>query len=135
MKGLKIALISLTAALSGVGIALLVTNPNPDDYEVYATAALTEYLREEGAEVCEDAPTFLGNSLEDQCLSLLNNALENNQTQIQTIISNSTQRRNYWFLSIYVTRFEFLDEILPTYEFETLGVFQNFYTYHAKRED
>ncbi|MEL6321297.1 MAG: DUF4359 domain-containing protein, partial [Cyanobacteria bacterium J06626_14] len=89
--------------------------------------------------LCDDAPTVLG----DACGTLLSN----NQDWIRDMVSEGTQRRNYVVLSLYTTdlsagdviervlppAFSFSADNLPGYHFETVGVFQQFFTYEAER--
>jgi hypothetical protein len=125
MKGIKIGASIVGLALVGVGVALALTNPGQAAYDDYATAELTAYLEENA---CSKAPSFLGNLLQVQCAELL----EDNQDEIKQLISESTQRQNFLILSIYKTNLS-VSSLLPAYEFETVGVFQDFYTYKARQ--
>jgi hypothetical protein len=134
MKGLKVFTYLLGAAILGVGIAMAITNPRQDAYNRYATQQLTAYLE---SNVCSEAPQVLGNLLVDQCVSLL----RNNQTELAEIVAQSTQRQNFGILSIYKTNLsasQFIPPVIsdsvPSYHFETLGVFQNFYTFKAEEQ-
>jgi Domain of unknown function (DUF4359) len=127
MKSLKIAGYLLGTVLLGVGVAAAVTNPNQSAYEDYATARLTTYLQDNA---CTQAPSVLGNLLGDQCADLL----ENNQDEIRKFISSNTDRQNWVILSVYKTDLAIADGILPSYHFETVGVFQQFFTYKADRQ-
>jgi uncharacterized protein YceK len=126
MKGIKIGASIVGIALVGVGVVLALTNPGQAAYDDYATAQLTEYLKEN---TCSQAPSFLGNLLQTQCAELL----EDNQGEIKRLISESTERQNFLILSIYRTNLS-VSSLLPVYEFETVGVFRDFYTYKARRQ-
>ncbi|NET30409.1 MAG: DUF4359 domain-containing protein [Cyanothece sp. SIO1E1] len=126
MKLLKIVFLSSSVATLVVGTALFITNPETSDYEEYAVQSLTTYLK---AKVCPQAPSFLGNSLEAQCASLI----DSNQSEIQRLISNGTKRENFVFFSIYQTNLS-VASFIPSYEFETVGVLQKFYTYKTEEQ-
>lgn len=132
MKGLKIAFAVLGAALAGVAIAMIATNPSEAAYEDYATEQLTRYLQSESKNLCQDVPDFLGGALGDECQSLVRSALKDNRAQIRQLIIRGTERQNFGVLSVYKTNLEVIS-LLPTYEFETVGVFRNFYTYRAEQ--
>ncbi|GAB4159400.1 MAG: hypothetical protein Fur0046_38830 [Cyanobacteria bacterium J069] len=126
-------------AIAAVGIGLAATNPSNDAYDQYATARLSSYLNQE---VCPDAPDLFGIDLEDACADLL----ENNQDELQELISDNTQRYNYGILSVYQTNLSahqllpadvrtFLPpQLLPAYEFKTVGIAGDFVTYEAKKQ-
>ncbi len=133
MKGLPIIAVVGGVALVGVGVAMAVSNPTQAVYEDYATQQMISYGQEN---ICPKAPTFLGNSLQGQCSSLLNS----HQPEIKQIISQSTQRQNYILFSLYQTDFSistlvpFLPaNVLPSYHFQAVGVFGNFYVYQSQK--
>lgn len=115
-----------------LGTVLGLTNPNQEAYEQYAVEQLSIYLKDE---VCKQAPTKLGflrldsEIVQRQCRSLV----DTGRPQIQGIISETTERQNWLLFSIYRTDLD-INSLLPAYEFETLGVFQKFYTYQAKQQ-
>lgn len=122
-------------ALVGLGGAMALTNPPKDAYEEYAVQKLSTYLKDE---VCAKAPNQLDflpkNSefLQNQCKSLV----DTTRPQIQELISQKTQRQNLIIFSIYRSDLN-AKAILPTlpdYHFETVGVFQNFFTYQANKQ-
>lgn len=107
--------------LAGLGLSMALTNPAQKDYEEYATEELTTYLKEE---VCTEVPSFLGTFLQQQCTLVV----DTGRPQIQQIITETTERQNFVVFSIYRTHLS-IDSHLPSYEFETVGVFQSFYIY------
>jgi Domain of unknown function (DUF4359) len=129
MKGLKIGAYLLGMMAIGLGVAMAFTNPEQTAYDDFATEKLTQYLK---SNACSEAPNVLGNFLGDECESLL----EKNQDEIQQFISTHTERQNYLLLSVYQTNLEIRDfgPFLPSYHFETVGVFGNFYIYRAVKQ-
>ena len=114
-------------ALTGLAGAMAITNPATGAYERYAAQKLTGYLEET---VCPDLPSILEDLLSNQCGPFL----RNNQAQIQKIISDHTTESNFVLFSLYRTQLAIPEiEAAPSYEFETLGVFQRFYTFKAKQ--
>ena len=127
MKALQIVATIGGTALVGLGVSMALTNPSQDTYEAYAVEQLTTYLKDEG---CKQAPkAFGGDFLQRQCKSLV----DTGRPQIEQIISQTTQRQNFVLFSIYRTNLE-IGPILPVYQFETVGVFENFYVYQAQEQ-
>ncbi|NJK28244.1 MAG: DUF4359 domain-containing protein [Coleofasciculaceae cyanobacterium SM2_3_26] len=108
-------------AFVGLGAAMAVTNPEQEAYETYAAEKLSEYVKDN---VCEKAPVF-----QEQCKS----QVDNQQSEFRRIVAESTERQNFLLFSIYKTNFS-LPAPLPSYEFETVGVFQSFYSYQAEKQ-
>ena len=131
MKGLQLAIAIGGATLAGLCISMTLTNPGSEAYEKYATEKLSIYLKEN---VCNNPPKELpkGFGIEEfwkkQCPSLV----KISQPQIKGIIGKTTERKNFFVFSIYSTELS-LHSRLPSYHFETLGIFQNFYIYQAER--
>jgi len=113
-------------ALAGLGVVMALTNPSREVYEQYAVETLTTYLKNDA---CRKAPSVFGNVLQRQCKTLV----DTGRPQIEQIITRSTQRYNFVFFSIYRTDLE-VGPFLPAYQFDTLGVFQNFYIYRAEEK-
>lgn len=132
MKPLKIAALVGGVALGGLGVAMALTNPTQSAYEEYAVDKLTEYVKEN---VCQKAPF-----LQEGCAS----TVDAGRSDIQRIVQGSTQRQDFLLFSIYTTDvsvsrllpagFSAMLSGLPTYQFETVGVFQSFYTYKAGKK-
>ena len=127
---MKTGLFLVSMALVGVGVAMAVTNPSQASYEEYATQQLAVYLRDN---TCADA----GELLKDGCNQLLNE----NQSEIKELISANTQRQNFGVVSLYQTDLSvgkllpsFLDNLVPSYHFKTVGVFNNFQILEAKKQ-
>ncbi|MBD1922118.1 DUF4359 domain-containing protein [Microcoleus sp. FACHB-831] len=126
MKGLQIFQAIAGVVLVGLGMAMATTNPSQEVYEEFAVAQLSTYLKEEG---CTQLPRAFGNAIHRQCTILV----DTGRPQIQQMISESTKRQNFIFFSIYQTELS-VSSFLPSYQFETLGVFENFYTYQAQKQ-
>ncbi|MDJ0703576.1 MAG: DUF4359 domain-containing protein [Leptolyngbyaceae cyanobacterium MO_188.B28] len=120
-----------TLSLGGIAVAGLVgvmtlTNPDNGSYEEYATQQLTVYLEEN---VCTELPSILGDLLSNQCGDLL----RKNQTQINKLIKDGTTASNFVLFSVFHTRLEIPDmDAAPSYEFKTIGIFRQFFTYKAE---
>lgn len=123
MKTLRLAAWIGGAVLVGIGGAMVATNPDPANYEKFATREVSQYLKQQ---VCPKAPKVLG--FQEQCPTFV----DANQPQIEKIISEGTQQQNFLFFSIYKTDLS-VSSLLPTYHFETIGIFQNFHVYKAQR--
>lgn len=125
MKTRNVFTYAIAAVLAAAGIGMAATNPAPEAYDDYATAKLTTYLKDNA---CTQAPAVLGDLLRGQCAEILND----NQEQIRRLIANSTDRQNWLLLSVYKTDLS-VSNLLPSYHFETIGVFGNLYTYKAEK--
>jgi len=129
MKGLQVGVYLVGAVLLGVGVAMGITNPNQESYDQYATRQLTTYLKENA---CTKPSGTFSNFLREQCGILL----ERNQDAIRRLISENTKRQNFVVLSIYKTDLAIpeLASVLPSYHFESVGVFQTFHTYKVEKQ-
>lgn len=105
----------------GLGLSMALTNPTQQAYEEYAIKELSNYLKEE---VCSQAPGLLGGFLQQHCKTLV----DTGRPQIEQIITETTERQNFVIFSVYRTNFS-INSSLPSYEFETVGIFQHFYIY------
>ena len=124
MKVLQLMTAVSGIALAGLGGAMAITNPGQKAYEQYATEQLTGYLKEK---CTQEVPQELGGVLQRHCKSLV----DTGRPQLQRLISHKTERHNFVFFSIYRTKLS-IAGLLPGYQFETIGVFQNFYLYDAE---
>jgi hypothetical protein len=120
----------LITGVGGIGLLgfsglMALTNPAQRDYEAYATEELTSYLKEN---VCTQVAQELQGLLESYCKSLI----DTGQPHLHQLIVQQTTRRNFLLFSIYQTQLS-LPSPIPGYEFQTLGIFQQFYTYDAEQ--
>ncbi|MBD2775458.1 DUF4359 domain-containing protein [Iningainema tapete] len=125
MKAFTIMACAGAVALAAVGVAMATTNPSPAEYEEYAAQQLTEYIK---ANVCKKTPNLLKNLVNLNC----NQLIESANPQMRDIIAASTQRQNFLIFSIYRTDLT-LNSLVPSYQFETVGAFDKFYTYNAQQ--
>ena len=126
MKSLKIITYIGTVAIAGLGVVMAITNPSQANYEKFAMQQLTKYLKKD---VCQKAPKVFGDFLQRNCSVLV----DSSRPQMQQIIAQTTQKQNFLFFSIYRTDLS-INPFIPTYHFETVGVFQNFYIYAAEKQ-
>ncbi|ELR97758.1 DUF4359 domain-containing protein [Gloeocapsa sp. PCC 73106] len=110
--------------LGVMGGLLILSNPGQHAYEDYATTTLVTYVKED---VCSKATPEGIEFITSHCKSLV----DVSRPQIEEVISNKTQRQNFWLFSIYETDLSFF-EPLPSYRFHTLGLFQQFYVYNQE---
>ncbi len=120
-------LVKVIGGISVIGLStsMVLTNPGQRDYESYATDTLTSYLKQE---VCSKASGGLASFLASHCKTLV----DTGKPHIKRAIANQTIRQNYLLFSVYETEF-LLPSPVPNYQFETIGVFQHFYTYQADK--
>ncbi|PMB00962.1 hypothetical protein CEN50_01350 [Fischerella thermalis CCMEE 5268] len=138
MKALTIMAYVGVFGLAALGVAMAKTNPSQVEYEEYAAQRLTEYLN---TNVCKKTPKFIENVIQFNCRQVVDSA----QPRLREIIADSTVRQDFIVFSIYRTDLNVnslipalrLDSILPStpgYQFETLGAFNQFYTYKAEQQ-
>jgi Domain of unknown function (DUF4359) len=113
------------ATLTGLGIAMAITNPSQSDYEEYAIAQLTAYLKDN---TCTQTLKDWDNVLEHSCTMLV----DVGRPQLQKIIADHTSDRNFIFFRIYRTEIS-ISPLLPAYSFETVAALQKFYTYQIPK--
>lgn len=113
------------ATLAGLGIAMAITNPSQSDYEEYAIAQLTAYLKDN---TCTQTLKDWDNFIEHSCTLLV----DIGRPQLQKIIVDNTKDRNFIFFSIYRTELS-ISPLLPAYRFETVAALQKFYTYQIPK--
>lgn len=102
------------------GLILVITNPGQGNYEQYASEKLNSYLKED---VCPE----IAQQLRNPCRILVDFA----RPKLDLAIAAQTQRQNFLLFSIYQTELS-IPSALPDYHFETLGIFDRFYTYCAE---
>ncbi|MDB9372947.1 DUF4359 domain-containing protein [Nodularia sphaerocarpa] len=126
MKALTIIACTGAVGLAALGVAMATTNPSVGEYEDYAAQRLTDYLKQD---VCQKTTNFLENLIKSQCQNLVDQATP----QMREILGRSTQQQNFVIFSVYKTDLK-LSSFIPIYKFETVGAFNNFYTYTAEQQ-
>ncbi|MDZ8107219.1 MAG: DUF4359 domain-containing protein [Nostoc sp. DedQUE12a] len=127
MKQLTIiAYTGAAAGLAALGVTMAKTNPGQVAYEEYAVQRLASYLK---TDVCKKTTNFIENLIRFNCEKLVDQA----NPQIQEIINRTTERQNYIFFSIYRTDLK-ISSWAPSYKFETVGAFDQFYTFTAEQQ-
>ncbi|MEH2362840.1 DUF4359 domain-containing protein [Nostoc sp.] len=127
MKPLTIiAYTGAAAGLAVLGVAMAKTNPSQVEYEEYAVQRLTKYLK---TDVCKKTTNIIENLIRFNCDKLVDSA----NPQIQEIITRTTERQNYIIFSIYRTDLK-INSWIPSYKFETVAAFDQFYTYTAEQQ-
>ena len=126
MKSLKTVTYIGAAALATLSVAMATSNPGQPAYEEYAVQQLSGYLK---SDVCTKAPKILEGLLQRNCAVLV----DSGRPQIRKLVSDSTQRQNFLFFSVYSTNLS-VNPLVPSYHFETVAAFQNFYTYMAEKQ-
>jgi hypothetical protein len=125
--------IAVGIALGGIGGMMAMTNPTPEEYQVYAAETLTGHLE---TQLCQNLLSELGEVSELaeflglQCETLL----QTNQTVLSQLISDSTRRYNLGVASWYRTTLAlptFLNA--PAYHIDTIGAFGQFFTFQVKQ--
>ncbi|BAZ50563.1 DUF4359 domain-containing protein [Nostoc ellipsosporum NOK] len=126
MKPLTIMAYMIAAGLAVCGVAMAKTNPSQTEYEEYALQRLTQYLKQD---VCKKTSKLIENLLHSKCDKLVDSA----NPQIKEILAATTQKQDFIVFSIYRTDLK-VSSWLPSYRFETVGAFNNFYTYTAEQQ-
>ncbi len=126
MRSLTIIAYVAAAGLAALGITMAKTNPSQTEYENYAVQRLTEYLK---TDVCKKTQNIIENLIHLNCEKTVDSA----SPQIRQIITGTTQQQNFLLFSIYRTDLK-LNSLIPAYKFETVGAFNNFYTYSAEQQ-
>lgn len=113
------------AGLAVLGVIMAKTNPTQAEYQGYAVERLTQYLK---TDVCQKTQGFIENLIQFNCEKVVDSV----NPQIQGIIASTTERQDFMIFSIYRTDLK-VSSLIPSYTFETVGAFNNFYTYSAKQ--
>ena len=116
-----------------LGAIALSSNPSPERYETYAEQRIASYLKNN---VCqkpdENLPINLGSvgseALENYCRTIV----DASQSQLGELIGERTIYENYLFFGIYQTEIK-LPTPFPHYSFETIGLFNHFFTFRAEK--
>ncbi|MBD2360758.1 MULTISPECIES: DUF4359 domain-containing protein [unclassified Anabaena] len=109
-----------------LGVAMANTNPNQPAYEDYAVQKLTSYLKKD---VCNSTTKLIEKLINTNCDKLVSSA----NPQMRQILSATTERQDLILFSVYRTEFK-VNSWIPSYRFETVGAFNNFYTYTAEQQ-
>jgi hypothetical protein len=125
MKPSTIVTSLVIAGLAVLGVVMAKTNPSEAEYQDYAVERLTEYLK---TDVCQKTQGFIENLIQFNCEKVVDSV----NPQMRGIIANTTQRQDFLIFSIYRTDLK-VSSLIPSYTFETVGAFDNFYTYSAQR--
>jgi hypothetical protein len=126
MKLLSIMTVAIAAGLAVFGVTMSKTNPNQDAYEEYAVNQLSQYLK---TDVCKQTSKLIENLLNSSCDKIVDSA----NPQMREVLSKTTDRQDFILFSVYRTDFT-INSWLPGYKFETVGAFNNFYTYKAEQQ-
>ena len=92
----------------------MLTNPSEQEYEKFATEQLIIYARNN---VCSANSGSLEQAIKSKLCNLM---VDTGRVQVPKLITKTTQTKNYILFSVYETD-------LFLYEFQTIGVFNNFY--------
>ena len=124
-------IVNLTAGIVGVlllvgTVTLAMTNPKQEAFENFAVQRIRE-------DACKKAPLGLAS----QCPRFV----DDNQAEIKKVIARNTDRQDYLVFSFYQTDLSVRAIVpdlaflpgMPTYHFETVGLFGKFYLYEAKK--
>ncbi len=125
MKLLNTIKSAAIAVMVGLGIAMAITNPSQSDYEEYAIAQLTAYLKDN---TCTQTLKDEDSLLQHSCTLLV----DVGRPQLEKLIADHTKERNFIFFSIYRTELS-ISPLLPAYRFETVAALQKFYTYQTSK--
>lgn len=125
MKVLTVITYLGVAGIAVLGVTMARTNPSQTEYEDYAVQRLTQYLK---TDVCKKTQGFIENLVNFRCEKVV----ESISPQMREIIGKTTKEQNYILFSVYRTDLT-LDSLIPAYKFETVGAFNNFYTYSAEQ--
>ncbi|NJL10204.1 MAG: DUF4359 domain-containing protein [Calothrix sp. SM1_7_51] len=126
MKLLTIIACLGSAGFTVLGVQMARTNPSQAEYEEYATHTLSQYLK---SNVCTKTANMLNSLINFNCSKVVDSA----KPQMEGIISHTTQRHDFIVFSVYRTNLQ-VNSWLPSYQFETIGAFDEFYTYRYHQE-
>lgn len=115
--------IGLAAVL---GVVMANTNPSQGAYEEYAVQQLTSYLKKD---VCNQTTKLIEKLINTNCDKLIDSA----NPQMRELLALTTERQDLFFFSVYRTELK-VNRWIPSYRFETVGAFNNFYTYTAEQQ-
>ncbi|NDJ19697.1 DUF4359 domain-containing protein [Myxacorys almedinensis] len=128
MKPFQMFLGGLGVGLAGLGALMAATNPPEAAFEEFAVGK----LKTDG---CKEVPSML----RQQCPEFV----EDNQAELKKLITQSSDRQNYFLFSIYSTNLSarslfpgvpFFIKV-PSFRLETVGMFGKFYIYDANKQE
>ncbi len=118
----QILLVSILV-IGGLGGVMAIANPDRSAYETYGVEQLGELAKGE----CDRAPGGFGLILQEPCRA----AIESFKPQLRPMLAQATTRQNFIIFSIYRSEIS-----IPVANFnakvESIGIFNNFYTYRSK---
>lgn len=126
----------LGAAIVGLGVALGLTNPKPEDFIDFAVIEGSNYLK---TEACTTKLPLIGDSFQEECIAAVDT--EAVQTRIRKILVDNTERRNYILFSLYSSDLSVGDLLpvpqgmVPTYQVKTVGALTRFKVYEAGEQE
>ena len=127
MKIVNLAAGIVGVVLLAIVVTLTATNPKQEEFEVFAVQRIRE-------DACKKAPLGLAS----QCPKFV----DDNQAEIKKVITRNTDRQDYLVFSFYQTDLSVRAIVpdlpflpgMPSYHFETVGLFGKFYIYDAKQK-
>lgn len=125
-----------SALLIAVAGVLFCTNPPGQRYESFAVSEAKDYLV---ADACPRKLPFLGDSLRDECITLIQS--EASTPLLRSMIRQGTQRQNFGLFSLYRTQLDIETLVpalprgwVPVYEIEAIGVLNTLTIYRAQEQ-
>ncbi|MDB9528333.1 DUF4359 domain-containing protein [Oscillatoria sp. CS-180] len=120
---MKLSVLFSAALLCAAIAGLVITNPGPEAYALYASEQAEQYFSEN---VCTNLPPGVNDLLGQGCTD----AVQTLQPQLEAIVRDRTERLNIGIASFYRTSFGVPQwPMLPEYRADTLGVVNRFITY------
>jgi Domain of unknown function (DUF4359) len=114
-----------TLILGGLGVTMVLTNPQSSNYEAYAGDRLNGYLKDN---ICQQDRAGLGELFQSQCKLMLETATP----QVGKLVATQTKRQNFFFFSLYQSNLS-LPSPLPSYQVNTIGAFNQFFVYQSQK--
>ena len=113
----------ITGGIFSIASTMLIfTNPSPSKYQEFATQELVRYAKEN---VCQAQSNSLEEAIKSQVCNVM---IDTGRGQIPVLIEETTETRNYVLFSLYETD-------LYLYQFQTIGVFNEFYVIDVHQAD
>ena len=128
MKPVHMSLGVLGVGLAVLGAVMAILNTKEAAFEEFAV----HKLKTEG---CKEIPPVL----REQCPGFV----ETNKAELKKLITQNSDRQNYFFFSIYSTNLSARSIFpgvpffikLPSFQLETVGMFGKFYIYDAEKQE